>query len=126
MKDNFALLAETGYHNRRVGIASASLAAMPHLFRGACPVTDQSEVERGYNKVANRAASTISEPLIVPPAFLSLPYWTVDEVSEYFRCEAQTIRKAISQTGTFHGLKPCRFGRRWYFKAADARAAMEA
>ncbi|WP_454824454.1 helix-turn-helix domain-containing protein [Paraburkholderia xenovorans] len=53
-------------------------------------------------------------------------YWTTDETADYFRCQSQSIRKAISQTGTFHGLKPRRFGRRWYFSAAEVRATLEA
>ncbi|MGN6083544.1 helix-turn-helix domain-containing protein [Trinickia sp.] len=63
---------------------------------------------------------------VTPPAFLVMPNWTVEETATYLRCEAQTIRKAISQKGAFHGLKPRRFGRRWYFSAADVRLALEA
>ncbi|CAN0617957.1 HTH_17 domain-containing protein [Burkholderia multivorans] len=72
------------------------------------------------------AASTISAPLVQPPAFLSLPLWTTEETADYLRCEPQTIRKAISQKGQYHGLKPRRFGRRWLFSAAEARAMVEA
>ncbi len=63
---------------------------------------------------------------IEPPAFLALPYWTTEETAEYLRCEAQSIRKAISQKGNFHDLKPRRFGRRWYFSASDVRSKLEA
>lgn len=61
----------------------------------------------------------------VPPTFLSMPYWTVEETAEYCRCQAQTIRKAISLSSEFWGLKPRRFGRRWLFNAAEVRVAVE-
>ncbi|MGF6872234.1 helix-turn-helix domain-containing protein [Paraburkholderia sp. MM5477-R1] len=60
------------------------------------------------------------------PAFLTLPNWTVEETATYLRCEPQTIRKAISTKGSYHGLKPRRFGRRWFFRAADVRSMLEA
>ena len=75
---------------------------------------------------AECAAAAIPEPKTVPPAFLVMPYWTTEETADYLRCEPQTIRKALSQQGSFHGLKPRRFGRRWYFSAVEARAMMEA
>lgn len=79
-----------------------SAAHMPHV-----------EPERHHNQ----------SPGLV--AFLSLPVWTIEETAYYLRIQAQTIRKAISQKGAYHGLIPRRFGRRWYFKAAEVRAAME-
>jgi hypothetical protein len=72
-----------------------------------------------------RATSAVSEPTAAPPAFLAMPYWTTDETADYLRCESQTIRKALSQQGSFHGLKPRRVGRRWYFSAANVRALIE-
>ncbi|WP_144161557.1 helix-turn-helix domain-containing protein [Paraburkholderia sp. BCC1885] len=84
-------------------------------------------VERDYHHVgvAERATAPIPEPLAVSPAFLSMPNWTVEETADYCRCQAQTIRKALSLSGTFWGLKPRRFGRRWLFNAAEVRAAVE-
>jgi excisionase family DNA binding protein len=52
-------------------------------------------------------------------------FWTTDETARYLRCEAQTIRKALSSKGSFWGLKPRRFGRRWLFRAAEVRALVE-
>jgi hypothetical protein len=75
--------------------------------------------------VAERAASVVPAPLAEPPAFLAMPNWTVEETADYCRCQAQTIRKALSLSGTFWGLKPHRFGRRWLFNAAEVRAAVE-
>lgn len=54
----------------------------------------------------------------------SSEFWTTNEVAAYLRCEPQTIRKNLSSMGAHHGLKPRRFGRRWYFKAADVRASL--
>jgi excisionase family DNA binding protein len=72
------------------------------------------------------AALVFPQQPSLAPAFLSMPNWTVDETADYLRCQAQTIRKAISQKGNFHGLKPHRFGRRWYFRATDVRSMLEA
>lgn len=84
------------------------------------------ECDHLHIAAAQRDASLISEPMALPPGFLGLPNWTVEETAEFLRCEPQTIRKAISQKGEYHGLKPRRFGRRWYFAAADVRSALEA
>ncbi|ARK82645.1 hypothetical protein BOC40_01570 [Burkholderia pseudomallei] len=59
-----------------------------------------------------------------PPAF-SYDFLTVNETAHFLRCEPQTIRKNLSAKGSFHGLKPRRFGRRWYFKASEVRALLE-
>lgn len=65
----------------------------------------------------------------VPPTSTSssprYEFWTTDETAAYLRCAPQTIRKALSQQGSYHGLKPRRFGRRWYFAAADVRSMLE-
>lgn len=84
-------------------------------------------IERGHHHTvaAECAASAISAPMTQPPAFLSLPLWTVEETAEYCRCQAQTIRKSISLSSEFWGLRPRRFGRRWLFNAAEVRAAVE-
>lgn len=85
-------------------------------------------IERNHRRTAAAecVAATILPQSINPPAFLSMPNWTIDETADYLRCQAQTIRKAISQKGEYHGLKPRRFGRRWYFCAADVRSMLEA
>ena len=84
--------------------------------------------EKGGDRAlaVDHTAAVFSRPPANPPAFLSMPNWTVDETADYLRCQAQTIRKAISQKGEYHGLKPRRFGRRWYFCAADVRSMLEA
>lgn len=82
--------------------------------------------DRPHTIAAKRTVAVVPSPLAIPPAFLSMPNWTVDETADYLRCQAQTIRKAISQKGEYHGLKPRRFGRRWYFFAADVRSMLEA
>lgn len=84
------------------------------------------ERDHSHTVVAECMTSAIRDPLAMPPVFLVLPHWTVEETATYLRCEAQTIRKAISQKGEYHGLKPRRFGRRWYFCAADVRSMLEA
>jgi hypothetical protein len=53
-------------------------------------------------------------------------FLTTDETAQFLRCEPQTIRKAVSQKGTFWGLRPRRVGRRLYFAGAEVRALMEA
>ena len=60
-----------------------------------------------------------------PPMPHAQEFWTTDETARYLRCEPQTIRKNLSTKGSFHGLKPRRFGRRWYFKTAEVRALLE-
>lgn len=84
-------------------------------------------IERDHQRIAAECVTaTIPSQSITPPAFLSMPFWTVEETADYLRCQAQSIRKAISQKGNFHDLKPHRFGRRWYFRAADVRSMLEA
>jgi hypothetical protein len=61
----------------------------------------------------------------MPPILHAQEFWTTDETASYLRCEAQTIRKAISQKSTFWGLKPRRVGRRLYFAATEVRALLE-
>ncbi|CAB3741873.1 hypothetical protein LMG22037_06538 [Paraburkholderia phenoliruptrix] len=78
-----------------------------------------------YTIAVEHTAEAIPPQQANPPAFLSMPNWTVDETADYLRCQAQTIRKAISQKGEYHGLKPRRFGRRWYFSAVDVRSMLE-
>lgn len=84
------------------------------------------EPDHHHTVAAACAASAIPAPPVQPPAFLSMPYWTTEETADYLRCEPQTIRKAISQKSEYYGLKPRRFGRRWYFCAADVRSMLEA
>jgi hypothetical protein len=67
-------------------------------------------------------AAVIASPTAVSAALSE--FWTTNEVAAYLRCEPQTIRKNLSSMGAHHGLKPRRFGRRWYFKAADVRASL--
>lgn len=88
---------------------------------------NKTVVERDHVHVvaAQCAASAIPVPGAEPPAFLGLPNWTVEDTAEYLRCAPQTIRKALSQQGSYHGIKPRRFGRRWYFAAADVRSMLE-
>ncbi|MFM0741688.1 helix-turn-helix domain-containing protein [Paraburkholderia xenovorans] len=84
------------------------------------------EPDRFNTAATHHTAAVIPSQTITAPAFLSMPNWTVDETADFLRCQAQTIRKAISQKGNFHDLKPYRFGRRWYFRAADVRSMLEA
>lgn len=95
---------------------------------GICPTS--STVSPPQNAAAHDDLFCIEpqaprKPSLDPPAFLSLPLWTIDETAAYLRVEPQTIRKAISTLGHYHGLRPQRFGRRWRFKAAVVRAAVE-
>jgi excisionase family DNA binding protein len=81
--------------------------------------------DRGSNHhLPVTVSAVIASPTSVQAT--SSEFWTTDEVAAYLRCEPQTIRKNLSRAGTHHGLAPRRFGRRWYFKAADVRAFLEA
>ncbi|MGY6186309.1 helix-turn-helix domain-containing protein (plasmid) [Paraburkholderia strydomiana] len=70
------------------------------------------------------SAAAFAPPTSAPVAWSE--FWTTSEVAAYLRCEPQTIRKNLSSTGAHHGLKPRRFGRRWYFSAAEVRATLSA
>lgn len=86
--------------------------------------TAAAMTDRGNNHPLPVTESAVmASPTSVQAA--SSEFWTTNEVAAYLRCEPQTIRKAISQKGSYHGLKPRRFGRRWYFNAAQARAVLE-
>jgi hypothetical protein len=69
------------------------------------------------------SSAKIAAPISEQAAFTH-EYLTTDETARYLRCEPQTIRKNLSAKGSFHGLKPRRFGRRWYFSAAEVRASL--
>lgn len=79
--------------------------------------------DRGKSHSLHAAASAAATTLTTVSVAAS-EFWTTNEVAAYLRCEPQTIRKNLSNTGAHHGLKPCRFGRRWLFKAADVRASL--
>ena len=69
-------------------------------------------------------AQALATSVAAMPQQFSHDLWTVNETASYLRCEPQTIRKNLSCTGSFHGLKPRRFGRRWYFSATEVRALL--
>ncbi|MGG1946820.1 helix-turn-helix domain-containing protein [Trinickia sp. NRRL B-1857] len=112
-------------------IASLAIAAASTMI--SCSNAVLAARERGgtlgeqsaYSAFASVVVVSVHLPLVAPGAVLSLPLWTTGETAYYFRVEAQTIRNAISRDGAYDGLRPCRFGRRWYFKAAEVRAAAE-
>lgn len=81
-------------------------------------------IDCGNNHHQQVAASSAATASPTPVLAASSEFWTTDEVAAYLRCEAQTIRKNLSRTGTHHGLKPRRFGRRWYFSVTEVRALL--
>lgn len=103
--------------------ASAIIAApTAELFSKASTVPAVAHDER-YS-VPLGALATTAAPFQQQAAFMH-EYLTTDEVAAFLRCEPQTIRKNISNSGTHHGLKPRRFGRRLFFKATEVRALLE-
>ena len=82
-------------------------------------------VDHGGRYSVPLRVSAMTAAQIQEQAAFTHEYLTTDETARYLRCEPQTIRKNLSTKGSFHGLKPRRFGRRWYFKAAEVRALLE-
>ncbi|MGF6997279.1 helix-turn-helix domain-containing protein [Paraburkholderia sp. GAS32] len=92
----------------------------------ASHVAAEINKDHGKHIIQTPAASAaVTAPIPAQATFVH-EYLTTDETARYLRCESQTIRKSLSLKGTFWGLKPRRFGRRWYFKATEVRAMLEA
>jgi excisionase family DNA binding protein len=120
-------LADFGQRNHSAERMSAAMKITASALRRPNVIANKTNhaLDCLDNLVEQQTATTISAPAPQPAAFLMLEQWTVEETADYLRCQAQTIRKAISLSGEFWGLRPRRFGRRWLFNAADVRAAVE-
>lgn len=117
-----ASVIDHGERNSLPFTASAMIAPTSETSHKAAALPPVAHNER-YS-VPLLVSATTAAPIQEQAGF-AYEYLTTDETARYLRCEPQTIRKNLSTKGSFHGLKPRRFGRRWYFKATEVRALLE-